>query len=75
KRNSNSSSFLLASFKMSISNPKIRFVPFTDRVGSRTLFVDVLLFSFQGSFVGCSYREELYQYNIYHLSSQVLFLK
>ncbi|MDN4608403.1 hypothetical protein, partial [Sporosarcina highlanderae] len=49
KRNSNSSSFLLASFKMSISNPKIRFVPFTDRVGSRTLFVDVLLFSFQGS--------------------------
>ncbi|MDN4609213.1 hypothetical protein, partial [Sporosarcina highlanderae] len=50
-RNSNSSSFLLASFKMSISNPKIRFVLFTNRVGSRTLFVDVLLFSFQGSFV------------------------
>ncbi|MDW0118722.1 hypothetical protein QTL97_17500, partial [Sporosarcina thermotolerans] len=49
-----------ASFKMSISNPKIRFVLFTDRVGSRTLFVDVLLFSFQGSFVCRSVRSNSY---------------
>ncbi|WP_336824567.1 hypothetical protein, partial [Sporosarcina sp. USHLN248] len=37
--------------KMSISNPKIRFVSSADGVGFETLFVDVLLFSFQGSFV------------------------
>ncbi|WP_336824392.1 hypothetical protein, partial [Sporosarcina sp. USHLN248] len=36
--------------KMSILNPKIRFVSSADGVGFETLFVDVLLFSFQGSF-------------------------
>src|SRR6185437_13196622 len=48
------------------------FVPFTDGVGSRTLFVDVLLFSFQGS-LSIAFSRRLLYHNTLSLSSQQLF--
>ncbi|MFD1205738.1 hypothetical protein ACFQ38_11605, partial [Sporosarcina contaminans] len=59
---------------MSILNPKIRFVSSADGVGFETLFVDVLLFSFQGSFRRLSQKQLLYNITLRFLCQQ-LFLK
>ena len=57
---------------MSILNPKIRFVSSADGVGFETLFVDVLLFSFQGSFDFVSDATSLIYHRLYQESRTFL---